>query len=164
MKDTLIFFLIFLLSLSNIIQLEKINTIKANERDIDARLTALEQNLELEVSGEVLKLKNSMDDVRITYYEPVAEQCWGDPLVTANGSRIDTVALRNKEIHWCAVSRDIEEDFPMGSEIEIFISEGHRWNGIWKIMDRTSARLTNTIDILSNTDKGGCYKGTIKEL
>lgn len=103
-----------------------------------------------------------LDSVRITYYEPLPWQCQGNPLITANGSHIDTVALRKKEIHWCAVSRDIEAIYPMGSEIEVFISEGHRWNGTWKIMDRTSARLTKTIDILSNTDKGGCYRGKVR--
>lgn len=103
-----------------------------------------------------------LKDVRVTYYSPVPEQCSGNPLITANGSVIDTIALRKKEIRWCAVSRDVEELFPMGSEIEIFITEGHRWNNVYKIVDRTSARLTKTVDILSNTDKGGCYRGAIK--
>jgi len=124
--------------------------------EIDERLTAIEQELELPIP------QVSAEGVRVTYYEPVAEQCWGNPLITANGSRIDTTALRAGKIRWVAVSRDMERLFPMGSTIKIYIREGHAWNGLYQVNDRTSARLSKTIDILSNTFNGGCYKGTIK--
>ena len=105
-----------------------------------------------------------LENVRISYYEPVAEQCQGNPLITASSAKIDTIALRNGEIRWVAVSRDLEDRFRFGDSIEIFISEGHKWNGNYLVNDRTSKRLTKTVDILSNTFKGGCYQGQITKV
>ena len=77
--------------------------------------------------------------VTITYYQPLAEQCSGNPLLTADGSRIDLAKLERGEIKWCAVSPDL---YKKGGRIWI---DGM---GVYEIHDKTSARHRAWVDIL----------------
>jgi hypothetical protein len=45
--------------------------------------------------------------VSVSHYYPTTAQCDAEPLITADMSRIDTVALRSGQLKWCALSRDM---------------------------------------------------------
>lgn len=75
----------------------------------------------------------------ITYYQPTKEQCGSNPLVTADGSRINLAKLERGEIKWCAVSPDL---YKKGGRIWI---DGM---GVYEIRDKTSARHRAWVDIL----------------
>lgn len=100
-------------------------------------------------------------DVTITTYNPTKAQCDDTPLITACGGRIDTIALRNKELKWCALSRDLLEVYSYGDTIDVYIRDGHEYNGRYVVMDTMNKRFTNYIDILT-LHKGGKWKGMIK--
>ena len=84
----------------------------------------------------------------MTVYHAVSSQTDDTPLITANGSIIDTVNVPR----WVAVSKDLEDDFPLGSYIIIDCNCKH--NGIWQINDRMNARWNKRIDILLHPSKG----------
>lgn len=88
----------------------------------------------------------------ITYYQPTKEQCGSNPLVTADGSRIDLAKLERGEIKWCAVSPDL---YKKGGRIWI---DGM---GVYEIHDKTSARHRAWVDILisPNHKPKGTKKG-----
>ena len=77
--------------------------------------------------------------VTITYYQPTTAQCGSNPLVTADGSRIDLSKLERGEIKWCAVSPDL------------YVKGGKIWidgMGVYEIHDKTSSRHRAWVDIL----------------
>lgn len=45
--------------------------------------------------------------VKLTCYQPVKSQCNNQPLITADGSKINLHHLKNNKIKWCAISRDL---------------------------------------------------------
>lgn len=90
--------------------------------------------------------------VTITYYQPVTGQCSGNPLITADGSKIDLTKLERGEIKWCAVSPDL---YRKGGKVWI------HGMGVYEIHDRTSSKHRAWVDILispkhkpSGTKKG----------
>ena len=86
--------------------------------------------------------------VSVTCYQPLKEQCSGNPLITADGSHINLNDLYNNKIKWCAVSPDIINNYykshKKGKPKYIHI-DGF---GIYEIHDRTSSRFRNRVDIL----------------
>lgn len=82
--------------------------------------------------------------VRLTCYHPVKSECYGNPLITADGSKINLQKLKQGKIRWCAVSRDLLPLFPKGKPKRVWI-EGY---GIYEVHDVTSKRIKNTVDIL----------------
>jgi hypothetical protein len=61
------------------------------------------------VNYSTVKIKQSpfiQLDRATTYYCNVS-QCDNYPFTTADGSVIDPIKLKNKEIRWCALSRDL---------------------------------------------------------
>ena len=56
--------------------------------------------------------KNIITHVTLTYYQPVKEQCNSQPLITADGSKINLHHLKQGKIRWCAISRDLLWLFP----------------------------------------------------
>ena len=82
--------------------------------------------------------------VTLTYYQPVKSQCNSEPLVTADGSKINLQHLKNNKIKWCAVSRDLLYLFPKDKPKRVFI-EGY---GIYQVRDVMNKRHTHRIDIL----------------
>ena len=69
--------------------------------------------------------------------------------VTASGSRIDNNKLKNLEIRWIALSRDLfsKLDVKMGDEVIIECSNPNL-NGVWIVKDKMGPRKRNHIDIL----------------
>ena len=49
--------------------------------------------------------------VSATKYHPVRSQCSGNPLVTADGSKISLTALKSGKLRWIAVSRDLLKNY-----------------------------------------------------
>ena len=87
------------------------------------------------------------DTVLLTWYNPVSSQCDADPLITADMSKINLEKLKNREIKWIAVSRDLLEKYSMGDTV-IIESANPRINGEWVIHDKMNKRYTNRIDLL----------------
>jgi hypothetical protein len=89
---------------------------------------------------------------RATPYNPVAAQCQGNPLITADGSHIDTVALRHGTLRWVALSRDQLTrwggSFDYGDTITIRCASLPWLNGQWVVRDCMNARYVNSIDFL----------------
>lgn len=82
--------------------------------------------------------------VKLTYYHPVKSECYANPLITADGSKIDLQKLKQGKVRWCAVSRDLLPLFPKGKPKRLWI-EGY---GIYEVHDVTNKRIKNTVDIL----------------
>lgn len=89
-----------------------------------------------------LSAKRVVTHVRLTSYNPVRSQCNKEPLVTADGTIINLVKLKNKKIKYCAVSRNLLWLFPYGTKILI---EG---KGIYEVHDTMDVRFSHCIDIL----------------
>ena len=84
----------------------------------------------------------------VTVYNAVPSQCSGNHLKTADGSLIDTHALENGTLKWCAVSRDmLRNGYKYGDKIEILHAD-KSIAGIYEIHDTTNKRFTRRIDIL----------------
>lgn len=82
--------------------------------------------------------------VTLTCYQPVRNQCNEEPLVTADGSKINLNHLRNNKLRWCAISRDLLYLFPKNRPRRVFV-EGY---GIYQVRDVMNKRHHHRIDIL----------------
>lgn len=95
----------------------------------------------------ILKIM-AQETYTITVYNAVANQCNEYYLTTADGSLIDTEALENGTLKWCAVSRDMLRDgYKYGDRIEILHAD-ETIAGIYEIHDTTAPKFTRRIDIL----------------
>lgn len=86
-----------------------------------------------------------------TYYNPVVEQTNIDCLYTANMSYIDTIALKNYQLRWVAISRDLLEYYNFNDTI-IIHSNNPNINGLWIIKDVMNKRYQKRIDFLVPLD------------
>jgi 3D (Asp-Asp-Asp) domain-containing protein len=105
------------------------------------------------------KVNNSgrfITHVTLTTYNPVEAQCDSDPLVTADGTKIDLNKLKNGKIKYCAISRNLLPFIPLGSVIEI---EGY---GLYEVRDTMNKRFTHCIDILQHIDEKNFKKTKVK--
>lgn len=82
--------------------------------------------------------------VTLTYYQPIKEQCNSEPLVTADGSKINLHHLKQGKIKWCAISRDLLWLFPKNRPKRIYI-DGF---GIYQVRDIMNKRWNHMVDIL----------------
>ena len=99
---------------------------------------------------------------RATTYYCNVRQCDNDPFTTADGSVIDPIKLKNKQIRWCALSRDLIYDeyrqgihsegfrglFEFGDTITVYSKTCPQINGKWTIHDTMNKRYTRSIDFL----------------
>lgn len=88
--------------------------------------------------------KSTVTHVTLTYYQPVKAQCNSEPLVTADGSKINLRHLKQGRVKWCAISRDLLWLFPKGKPKRIYI-EGF---GTYYVKDVMNRRFTHSVDIL----------------
>ena len=105
------------------------------------------------------KVNNSgrfITHVTLTTYNPVEAQCDSDPLVTADGTKIDLNKLKKGKIKYCAVSRDLLWCLPYGSVLEI---EGH---GMYIVKDTMNERFNHCIDILQHVGEKNFKKTKVK--
>lgn len=116
--------------------------------------------IEPEVVDETLVIEDPIDveqrDTiqinRNTAYHPVVAQCQGNPLVTADMSRIDLSKLKAKQIKWVALSRDLIKRWggPLnyGDTITIQSEINPQLEGEWIVHDCMNARYKKSIDFL----------------
>lgn len=104
-----------------------------------------------------------------TYYNAVEGQCDATPLITADGSKIDLVKLKNREIRWVAVSRDLLSrwggPFNYGDTI-VIENKKKELCGRWVIHDTMNKRFKNRMDFLvalGNKFPGKTHNITIKK-
>ena len=87
--------------------------------------------------------------VKATMYHPVEAQCDSDPLITADGSKIDPYQV--SEWNWIAVSQDLLKKnggiFNYGDQVYV---RGTHKDGIYTIRDCMNKRKTFQIDILES--------------
>lgn len=98
------------------------------------------------------KIKNIEEEiieefVTLTVYNPIVSQCNNNPLITANGTKIDLDQLKSGVLKYCAVSRDLLNKFPYGSIIYI---EGF---GEYLVVDTMNKRFKKYVDILQDVDE-----------
>ena len=86
--------------------------------------------------------------VTVTKYNPTVEQCDSDPLITADGSYIDTLKLNEGKLKWIAISRDLREIFHYGDTVVILTDSGEI-DGEYIVHDTMNPRWVSRIDILS---------------
>lgn len=94
--------------------------------------------------GLSLTIKAQTTHVTLTYYQPVKEQCNNEPLVTADGSKINLHHLKKGKLKWCAVSRDLLWLFPKNKPKKVWI-EGF---GEYQVKDIMNKRHKHCVDIL----------------
>ena len=92
----------------------------------------------------VIVSKAQVTHVTLTYYQPVKAQCNNDPLVTADGSKINLHHLKQGRIRWCAISRDLLWLFPKNRPKRIYI-DGF---GVYQVRDVMNKRWNHRVDIL----------------
>lgn len=95
--------------------------------------------------------------VRTTYYNPVESQCDSDPLVTADGSKINLRKLREGNLKWLAVSPDLLKEYPLGTKVRITSKKYPKISGIYVIHDVMNPRFRYSIDVLSHIDHGHIF-------
>jgi len=116
-------------------------------------------------------------DRATTYYCNVS-QCDNDPFTTADGSVIDPIKLKNKEIRWCALSRDLIWDeyrqtihkqgfrglFEFGDTIVVKSNSNPQINGKWVVHDTMNKRYKNSIDFLIHPDNNNPKLGVCEDV
>lgn len=128
---------------------EQIESLANNEICVDS----------LQTDTDGLKNNNSgrfITHVTLTTYNPVEAQCDSDPLVTADGTKIDLNKLKKGEIKYCAISRNLLPFIPLGSVIEI---EGY---GLYEVRDTMNKRFSHCIDILQHVGEKNFKKTGVK--
>ena len=107
-------------------------------------------------NGLGVKIEVMSHKVTATCYRANVSECDSTPLITADGSKIDT--NRVDKLRWIAISRDLEKVYKMGDSI-IVEGVGEGYDGIWIIKDRMNRRFKNKIDFLiSDKKQGGLFK------
>lgn len=92
----------------------------------------------------VIVSKAQVTHVTLTYYQPVKAQCNNEPLVTADGSKINLHHLKQGRIRWCAISRDLLWLFPKNRPKRIYIDRF----GVYQVRDIMNKRWNHRVDIL----------------
>lgn len=99
------------------------------------------------ITKSAAKIKTIGHRVLATKYHPVKRQCSGNPLITADGSRINLKKLKAGKLKWIAVSRDLLKHYNFGDTV-LVISENKRISGKWVIHDTMNSRFKRKIDFL----------------
>jgi 3D (Asp-Asp-Asp) domain-containing protein len=95
-------------------------------------------------------------NVTATCYRANVNECDSSPLLTADGSYIDT--NRVDELRWIAISRDLNKVYKMGEKVYVS-GIGNGYDGIWTVHDRMNKRFKKKIDFLiSKAKMGGLFK------
>lgn len=98
----------------------------------------------ISIGNSYAENKHIISHVTVTCYQPVKEQCDDNPLVTADGSKINLRHLKSGKIKWCAISRDLLWMFPKDKPKRIWV-EGM---GVFEVRDVMNKRFTHRVDIL----------------
>lgn len=85
--------------------------------------------------------------VTLTCYHAVAAQCNEDSLTTASGAVICSTDSAYTH-RYIAVSRDLLDEFPYGTPVEITGCSIEEYNGTWLVADTMNKRYSEYVDIL----------------
>ena len=87
----------------------------------------------------------------LTVYNPLTAQCDATPLITASNSFIDTTALRQKDVRWLALSRDLIRRwggrFCYGDTV-VVVANDPAIDGVWIVKDTMHKRFKLHGDLL----------------
>ena len=131
-----------------------------------------EKEIEIE---EIIRKENKVENkkdtirtrtIRLTIYNPVGNQCSGDPWTTADNSKISEKELKAGNLKWVAVSRDILEETGYGKRVQIICESDPSLSGVYEIHDTMNKRHKNSIDILFHHSirSHGCYDAQLEIL
>lgn len=98
--------------------------------------------------------KGIVTHVTITCYQPVKAQCDNNPLITSDGSKINLKKLKDGNLKWCAISRDLLWLFPKDKPKRVYI-EGH---GYYEVKDVMNKRFNHRLDILIHPEDDNIFK------
>ncbi len=91
----------------------------------------------------------------LTIYNPERKQCDSTPLITASNAKIDVEELRNENVRWMALSRDLLKrwngKFHYGDTV-LVTSGDPAIDGLWVIKDTMNKRFKNRGDLLFSKD------------
>ena len=140
--------------------LDKNKQIRQYQKQEQKQLQFLD-TLQLELDSlkfQIKSLLNQMDsmpdvifqEIKATMYHPVKEQCDNDPLITADGSRIDPYKVSSW--NWIAVSQHMlkRNGGPLNYGDTVYIFGTEHKDGIYVIKDCMNKRKTNQIDFLES--------------
>lgn len=103
--------------------------------------------------------ENTIKLMYATIYRVDPKQCWGNPLITADGTHIDTVALNRDSIKYIAISQDMLKcnggPFRYGDSVFINIPNNPSFTGKYVIHDCMNKRYKRSVDILTGVRKKG---------
>jgi hypothetical protein len=90
--------------------------------------------------------------VKATYYNPNENQTDSTPYLTASGIVINPSKLRQGQLRYVSVSRDIRAKYGISSRykkvyINVKCSNPH-YNGRWQVVDTMSKRFRGRVDFL----------------
>tara|TARA_R110000796_G_scaffold177590_3_gene294424 strand:+ start:2952 stop:3470 length:519 start_codon:yes stop_codon:yes gene_type:complete len=128
-------------------------------------LTKVEESTPKVVSP--FSIIDEIDTIHIsrgTYYNPVSSQCDASPLITADGSYIDTNELKSGTLRYVALSWDLINDayrrkvafrkwawngkIKFGDTISVHSIKYPQVNGKWVVRDVMNSRYRKTVDFL----------------
>ena len=125
------------------------------EKNKQIRQYKIQDQHQLNLLGTLLEQMDSMPDVifqeiKATMYHPVKEQCDNDPLITADGSRIDPYKVSGW--NWIAVSQHMltRNGGPLNYGDTVYIFGTEHKDGMYVIKDCMNKRKTNQIDFLES--------------
>jgi len=109
---------------------------------------------------------------RATVYHAVVAQCDADPLITADGSYIDTCLLNKGQLQWIALSQDLVDDpykaklhkglfkgmFKFGDTVYVSSTKHAMMNGYYVVKDVMNRRYKQSMDFLMPV-KGARFLG-----
>lgn len=116
-------------------------------------------------AGEKIYIPNNTRVVldALTVYHPTKRQCDNTPLITASNSKINADDLKNQNIRWMALSRDLLKrwrgEFQYGDTVLVTAGDP-QIDGLWIIKDTMNKRYKNRGDLLfdSQVRKLGKWK------
>jgi hypothetical protein len=116
-------------------------------------------------AGEKIYIRNNTRVVldALTVYHPTKRQCDNTPLITASNSKINMDDLKNQNIRWMALSRDLLKrwrgKFHYGDTVLVTAGDP-QIDGLWIIKDTMNRRYKNRGDLLfdSQVRKLGKWK------
>lgn len=110
--------------------------------------------------GHLKRTRARSHQVTVTQYHPVEGQCSDNPLITADGSKIDLRKLKDGRLKWIAVSRDFINQGHLKYGDKVKISGPREISGIYTIHDTMNKRFRKRVDILTSPNKpAGLWHG-----
>jgi len=130
------------------------------EKEVEEEIIIKEKK---EVKKDTIRFTKT---IRLTIYNPVGNQCSGDPCTTADNSNISEKELKAGNLKWVAVSRDILEETGYGKRVQIICESDPSLSGTYEIHDTMNKRHKNSVDILFHHSirSHGCYDAQMEIL